>query len=260
MSQVYRLALLGNPVSQSRSPQIHKAALSLSGLEGDYRAITADREILVESLADLRKGVMSGINVTMPLKRAAFELSDETTPQARDAGSVNTLRSEEGVIWGHSTDAVAFNEVYDSGDFGELDNLLVLGAGGSAAAALAVTGERNVYLSARNQERAHQLADSLDVAAVIPWGTAVAGALVVNATPLGMYDEKLPDRILDVAGGLVDLPYAARVTSAVVSAREKGVPIVDGFEFLARQAALSFHWWTGVVVDFAKLAEIARNA
>ena len=134
MSQVYRLALLGNPVSQSRSPQIHKAALSLSGLEGDYRAITADREILVESLADLRKGVMSGINVTMPLKRAAFELSDETTPQARDAGSVNTLRSEEGVIWGHSTDAVAFNEVYDSGDFGELDNLLVLGAGGSAAA------------------------------------------------------------------------------------------------------------------------------
>jgi shikimate dehydrogenase len=259
MSQFYRFALVGDPVTHSRSPQIHQAALSLAGLEGNYRAITADRVLLERALSDLASGVLKGVNVTMPLKRAAYELCDETTSEARDAGSVNTLRAENGAIRGHSTDAVSFKDLFDREDLKDLDSFLILGAGGSAAAAVSVAGERSLYVSARDEDQAHALVEDLDAAAVIPWGTAVVGALVINATPLGMSDERLPNAVLDVAGGLVDLPYGGGVTPAVFSMSERGCPVVDGFEFLARQAAESFHWWTGVAVDFAVLTEIARN-
>lgn len=260
MSQVYRLALLGDPVAQSRSPAIHAAALRLSGLTGEYKAITANQQVLERTLADLRSGAMDGINVTMPLKRIAFELADDTTSEGRLAGSVNTLRrGEGGLVLGHSTDAVAFREIFEDDEFKDLNSVLVLGAGGSAAAALSASGGRIAYLSARTPGTAEALAETFDSVGVIPWGAGVAGALVVNATPLGMSGERLPDRVVDLAGALVDLPYADTATPATTEAIGRGMPAVDGLEFLARQAAASFLWWTGENVDSAKLTEIARN-
>ncbi len=260
MSQVYRLALLGDPVVHSRSPAIHAAALSLSGLTGEYKAITANQQVLEKTLTDLRSGAIDGINVTMPLKRIAFELADDTTSEGRLAGSVNTLkRSEGGLVLGHSTDAVAFREIFEDEGFKDLNSVLVLGAGGSAAAALAALGGRIGYLSARTPGTAQALAETFDSVGVIPWGASVAGAVVVNATPLGMSGERLPEGVVDLAGALVDLPYADANTPATTEAMERGMLAVDGFEFLARQAAASFRWWTGENVDSAELAEIARN-
>ena len=260
MSQLYRFALLGDPVAHSRSPAIHTAALSLSGLSGEYKAITANQQVLEKTLADLRSGAMDGINVTMPLKRIAFELADDTTSEGRLARSINTLRrGEGGLVLGHSTDAVAFREIFEDDGFKDLNSVLVLGAGGSAAAALAASLEKIVYLSARTPGTAQALADTFDSVGVIPWGASVADALVVNATPLGMSGERLPDGVIDLAGALVDLPYADTTTHATTEATKLGIPAVDGFEFLARQAAASFRWWTGENVDFTKLAEIARK-
>ncbi len=260
MTHVYRFALLGDPVGHSRSPAIHAAALKLTGLAGEYKAITANKQVLEKTLADLRSGAMDGINVTMPLKRIAFELADDTTSEGKLAGSINTLmRGEGGLVLGHSTDAVAFREIFEDDGFKGLNSVLVLGAGGSAAAALASSAGRTVYLSARSPESAQALTATFDPAGVVPWGAGVAGALVVNATPLGMSGERLPDGVLDVAGALVDLPYSGTATHATTEAMGRGIPAVDGFEFLARQAAASFRWWTGENVDFAKLAELARN-
>ncbi len=67
MSQFYRFALLGDPVAHSRSPAIHAEALRLTGLRGEYKAITADPQVLEETLTDLRSADIHGMNVTMPL-------------------------------------------------------------------------------------------------------------------------------------------------------------------------------------------------
>ncbi|MEE8376400.1 MAG: hypothetical protein V3S26_08790 [Acidimicrobiia bacterium] len=260
MSQFYRFALLGDPVANSRSPAIHAEALRLCGLSGEYKAITANQQILEETLADLRSGKIDGINVTMPLKRIAFELADFTTPEDRPAGSVNTMkRGEDGLVLAQSTDAVVFGEIFEDRGFKDLSSVLVLGAGGSAATALAAAKGRDAYLSARNAGRAQALADTFDSVSVIPWGASVAGAVVVNATPLGMSGERLPGGIVELGGALVDLPYSDTATGATSKAIGNGIPAVDGIEFLARQAALSFRWWTGESVDFAVLAEITRN-
>jgi len=260
MSQYYRFALLGDPVAHSRSPAIHAEALRLAGLRGEYKAITADQQVLEETLTDLRSGDIDGINVTMPLKRIAFGLVDVATPEARLAGSINTMkRGDHGLVLAQSTDAVVFGDIFEGEGFKELNSVLVLGAGGSAATALAATKGRDAYLSARNAGTAQALADTFDSVGVIPWGASVAGAVVVNATPLGMSGERLPDGIVELGGALVDLPYSGTTTRATSKATGKGIPTVDGIEFLARQAALSFRWWTGESVDFAVLAEIARN-
>ncbi len=108
---------------------------------------------------------------------------------------------------------------------------------------------------ARDRQRAMVLGKG----AVIPWGTSLPGALVINATPLGMGGEPLPEPILEGAAGLIDLPYGGETTPAVVEARRRRLPHVDGVEFLARQARAAFRWWTDRDVELEVLVRAARN-
>lgn len=260
MEPRFDLALFGDPVAQSRSPAIHAEALRIAGLAGEYRAIRADRARLERGVDDLRAGKLQGINVTMPLKEVAARLVDVTTTAGQAAGSINSLRLIDGAVEGHSTDAEAFAELADQESFKEAGTVLVLGAGGSAMAVLAAIIDREVCLSARDMGKARLRARRRGgVSQVVPWGTAVDGALVVNATPLGMSGERLPDGVVEAASGLIDLPYGPARTPAVQTAERAGIPWVDGVEFLTRQAAASFRWWTGKVVDFEALLRVARN-
>jgi shikimate dehydrogenase len=251
-----RLAVLGDPVEHSLSPLMQRDAMEQAGLRGRYETVRADRSKLVAELEGLRRGERDGVNVTMPLKQVAAGLCDSLSPEAERSLSVNTIKAVGGRIVGHSTDVVAVAGILSR--WGK-SPVLILGAGGSARAALAASDRRPVYLAARRREAALQLASMGDCAAAIPWGTAVAGAIVVNATPLGMGGETLPSGIVASAAGLVDLPYATAKTPAVAEARRLGIQVVDGIEFLANQAAASFTWWTGESVDSDRMAVLARN-
>lgn len=254
-----RLLLLGDPVAHSRSPAIHTAALARAGLKGEYRAIRADRSVLEKAVEELRSGALTGMNVTMPLKAAAVALADVLTPQALASESVNSLRGAGGVVEAHSTDAVAFQELFVDDRFPPGAPLLVLGSGSTARAGLAVLEEREAYVSARSARKAEDLVARFGLSGSIPWGEGMTGSLVVNATPLGMRGETLPQPVLASAAGLIDLPYGVGPTPAAATAVEVGLALADGVEFLARQARSSFSWWTGRDVDLAGLVEAARN-
>lgn len=259
MTDPIRLALLGHPVSHSRSPAIHAAALAATGMVGDYRAIDADEARLGQAIQELRTGSLTGINVTMPLKAKAAEMADELTPLAARARSVNTLRSRDGLVEAHTTDAVAFEELLADARFGGDAPILVLGSGDTARAALAVVGSRETYVSSRSGDKVVALMAEYGFTGSIPWGQGLAGAIVVNTTPLGMRGEHLPDAVEDALRGLIDLPYGDEATPAAVRAASSGTPVADGVEFLARQAGAAFTWWTGQDVDFEALVEVARN-
>jgi shikimate dehydrogenase len=256
----YRLALLGDPVDHSRSPEIHGAMLELAGLVGEYVAIAADARALAEAVQGVREGLWHGLNVTMPLKSAAAGLCDGLTEQAASGGSVNTIGLVDGRVRGHSTDGDAFAELAGSDRFEAGAPILLLGGGGSASAALAaLAGRREMYVSTRRREQAEVLASRFGVS-VAPWATPVAGALVINATPLGMHGEHLPERVLQTAVGLIDLPYGTEATAAAREAASNGLPMADGHEFLVRQAMASFSSWTGVGVAFDDLLAKLRKA
>lgn len=230
------------------------------GLGGSYEARRAGPHELALAVSELRDGALHGMNITMPLKVEAARAAGYLTDEARASGSVNTLRLRNGVVEGHSTDVVAARSVFADPRFGNEAPILILGSGGASAAALVGASGRIVYLAARDPVRAAALVDlTHSQASVVRFGSAVVGALVVNATPLGMNGESLPEVIIGVASGVVDLAYRDEPTPTVTWAKDSGVPIVDGVEFLVLQAASSFEWWTGLEAPFEIMLETARK-
>jgi shikimate dehydrogenase len=255
-----RLAVLGDPIGHSRSPAIHDAAMAYLGIDGSYVARRVAAGELGPVVEELRDGSLDGVNVTMPLKTQAAALADTLTHEAEASGSVNTMRLRSGAIEGHSTDVVASARALSDERFDPTAPVLILGAGGAAAAAIIGATGREVYVAARDIQSATALAARTgNGAGVVPLGVGVSGALVVNATPLGMGGERLPEAITATSSGIVDLPYGPHETLTVAGAREAGLPFMDGVEFLVLQAAASFEWWTGLPGPLEVMVRAARN-
>lgn len=254
-----RLVLLGDPVEHSRSPAIWAAALKGAGIAGTYRARRVDAAGMAEAVAQLRAGALHGANVTMPHKALAASLADRADPEVTRAGAANTLALEAGAVVAHNTDVAALRDLWISGRMPGAAAVLVLGSGGAAAAAAVACEGRRLSVSARDPAAAAALAGRTGALAdVVPWGQPVEGAILVNATPLGMAGEELPSGLLRRASGLVDLPYGEAPTPAVVSAGQLGIPCVDGIDHLVAQAVHSFTIWTGSAAPVAAMSRAAR--
>lgn len=238
------LVVLGDPIDHSLSPLLHTAALEAARIDGRYEARRVDAAGMVKAFEELRSGQLAGANVTMPHKRLAARLVDELGAEAARAGSVNTLVRRAGAVVGESTDIAGIQESWDELPAGPA---LILGGGGAAAAALIALEGRPLFVSTRRPEAAVDLIKRTGVAADrVAWGSPVSGAVVVNATPLGMSGDELPPALLDQASGLFDMPYGPDPTEAAKQAYALGIPVVAGLEMLVAQAALSFELWTGV--------------
>ena len=251
----FRFALAGDPVAHSLSPAMHRAALEEAGLAGVYELVRCDPAEFRALVDKLKAGEFSGLNVTMPHKRLAYTLCDHMTDEAGLANSVNTMKVLGSLIWGHSSDVVAFRKAIV--DVGDPKSIILIGTGGSARAALAAF-HGPVYVWGRSAEKTESLKIQFP-GRVFPFEDSPVGSVLVNCTPLGMKGELLPAMLLEKAGGLIDLPYGYGETPAVSWATGNGLPVVDGYEFLAVQAAESFHWWTGVEVGPSTMAAAARN-
>lgn len=253
-----RLALLGDPVDHSRSPAIHAAALAACGIPGEYRLRRVDPSGLALAVEELRRGALDGANVTMPHKHLAAGLCDRLSEEASRSEAVNTLLGGEGRVVGWNTDVAAVRSLLDR--FTGAPPVLVVGSGSAAAAALLAASGRDLLVTARRREGGEALCSRLGVAAAqIPWGEPAAGSIVINATPLGMGGESLPQGTLEGMSGLIDMAYGRKPTPAVESARRRGIPLFDGIDVLVAQAAESFRLWTGVEPPREVMERAARG-
>jgi shikimate dehydrogenase len=257
----FDLVLFGDPVDHSLSPVIQQAGLDAAGLAGTYRAIRVDQDGFRHGCADLRAGLWRGANVTMPHKRLAFEEMDERSRGAERAHSVNTIVVKGSRLTGHSTDIDGIRQVAKDSGLPVDAPVLVLGAGGAAAAALIAFGANDVLVSSRRWEAAERLAATVDVdVRLVPWGTVTAGAVVVNATPLGMAGETLPPGLVERSAGLLDMAYGRQPTPAVQTARQAGLPCAAGADLLLAQAAASFTLWTGLSAPAVQMRAALQKA
>ncbi len=257
-----RLVLLGNPVGHSLSPAIHNAALAAARIPGTYEVMKVDESGMRAAVEDLRTGVLDGANVTMPHKRLAVELCDDIDPEASRAGAVNTLVRIGSAVIGHNTDIAGIRRAWRSAGLSTESPVLVLGTGGAAAAALLAVEGSDIFVSGRRVGAAADLAAGLGVTATeVRWGSGVAGAVIVNATPLGMRGEALPDAMLAEGTALFDMAYGPEETPAVGVFRGRGRPLVAGTHMLVAQAVESFRLWTGRRADEAAMrAALAPQA
>lgn len=256
----WRLAVLGSPVAHSLSPVIHAAALEFAGLDGVYDRRRVDGEGMMRAAADLRAGRLTGANVTMPHKALAARLADRRSGAVIRSGGANTLWMEEGRLRAHSTDPDGVRFAWRHARLPAEAPVLLLGAGAAAAAALLALEGREIRVAARRPEAARDLVSMVGAeAAVIPWGRPLEGAVLVNATPLGMRGEELPAAVLAEAGGLLELAYGHGRTPADVALRARNLPVASGELMLVGQGAASFAIWTGIQVPpsvmLAALAE-----
>ena len=259
-----RLAgVIGWPVAHSRSPQMHNAAYAALGMNWAYVAMPVEPDRIEAALRGVASLGFAGVNVTIPHKQAVAALCDELSPEARHAGSVNTVLVEaDGRLRGETTDGGGMLDAIGQLPAG---SALVIGAGGSARAAAAALAEAGaaVTVVARRREAADALAEELGVTAG-PWPVCEPAALVVNATPVGQAvdAEELPLDEGLIAGAQVvcDLAYRGdgAETGLVRSARAAGVRAVDGLDVLVGQGARAFQLFTGRDAPLDVMRQAAR--
>ncbi len=261
-----KLAVLGDPVAHSLSPLLHGAALCAVGLAGTYGSRRVDAAGMREAAEEVRGGSLDGANITMPHKHLAADLADRCSDRARRSGAVNTWVRVGDEIVGHNTDVAGVRNAWRWAGLPTGAPVRVLGAGGAAAAALLALEDRTIYLTARRAEAAAETAARVGLeVAMVPWEVPVAGAVVVNATPLGMHGEVLPEAVLEGASGVLDMAYGSEPTPAVRWAAGEGLPVADGTDMLLGQAIESFRLWTGRQAPLADMRsaldrELVRRA
>src|SRR5215204_4118299 len=188
-----RLAVLGQPISHSRSPAMHNAALAELGLadEWSYEAIEVAPDHFAARVRALPREGFVGANVTVPHKLAALTLSDLVSEAATAIGAANTLSFAGGRVAAENTDATGFLDAL--GEPPEGKRALVLGAGGSARAVVwaLLTLGATVAIWNRTPAGAERLAGEFGARVAKPNradGVLPTGHqdLIVNATTGGM--------------------------------------------------------------------------
>lgn len=264
-------ALLGDPVGHSLSPRFQNAAFRAAGQDAVYLALPCAGGDLAPLLGSIARAGGGG-NVTVPHKRAAAEAVERRTAAVDRTGACNTFWREGGAVWGDNTDvagaAAAIRAVVEPAGVA-LDRVLVLGAGGAAAAVLAALedlGAADVTLANRSPEGARALAERFRSArmTMAPAGLEPATLdgewdLAVNATSLGLGGETPPFGPARIRAGL-DLVYAPHSTPWVRSLVARGVPAADGTEMLLHQGAAAFRRWFGAEPDLARMRAALQGA
>lgn len=264
MTAPLRLAVLGDPLRYTRSPDLHRAGAAALGIACDSQAIRTPLEQLPATLARLAAEGFTGCNVTLPLKHAALAAVTRSTPAARRARSVNTVTFAAGGSEGDTTDGAGFVDLLTSlGRSASTARVVLLGAGGSARSlALALADARGpaVQVISRREPEPDEAWGGALGERWSAWGSAAADAVLaaagvlVNCTPLGAGEPPAaPERIAHGAL-VVDLTYGETVTPWVLAARAHGLEAVDGLGLLVHQARHSLARWFGREVPLAPLA------
>jgi shikimate dehydrogenase len=259
-----RLAVLGDPLAHSRSPDLHRAGLAALGLAGESSALPTSAEQLGPRLTDLAARGFRGVNLTRPLKAAVLPLLARVSEPAREAHSVNTVGFAPDGWWGETTDGPGLIDLLQSlGRDPARERVVILGAGGAARSlglALAGVGAEPLTVSARRPvENAGKWRD-IAGARLVTWRSreeAMAlgeATLVINTTPLGGEEEPAPLDAIARSALILDLVYGERVGPWVLRARAEGREAYDGLGLLVFQARRSLALWLARPVPLDPLA------
>ena len=78
-------AVVGNPISHSKSPRIHSLFASETGESLEYTAIQAPLDEFAGTVKQFFERGGKGLNVTVPFKEQAWRLADRRTERAEKA-------------------------------------------------------------------------------------------------------------------------------------------------------------------------------
>ncbi|TWG08412.1 shikimate dehydrogenase [Saccharopolyspora dendranthemae] len=249
--------MLGKPVEHSLSPVLHGAAYDALGLPWTYERVEADAERLVELVAELGPE-WAGLSVTMPGKRAALRVADEVAERADAVGAANTLvHRADGSWFADCTDVDGVSGALRvAGGFTGGRSGLILGAGGTAVAALAAfadLGLAEATLAVREPARAAEALEAAEriglrvrverLGAISLADAATSHDVVVSTLPAGAVDPHAAD--LAKSACVLDVVYHPWPTPLAEAVEAVGGRLATGLDMLLHQAFGQVEHFTG---------------
>lgn len=260
---VHRLAVIGTPLGHSRSPLLHRAALSALGLSGwRYDAIETDEAGLRPLLARLGPD-WAGLSVTMPCKRAALAAASHASDLAVAVGAANTLLNRREGWYADNTDVAGIVAALAEAGVGDAPDAVVLGAGGTAVAALAalaMLGVRRPRVRVRSSARAEALCDAAKRIGSSP--RLSEGGLTADVLDTPLLISALPAHAADPlaqlpwparSGVVFDVLYDPWPSALAAAAVESGRTVVGGLHLLLHQAERQVELFTGQPAPSAQM-------
>ena len=256
-----KFVIFGNPVVHSKSPQMQNAGLNHINYNGIYeKHHLEDGSKIKETF--LRNGY-SGANITVPHKEVAFINADIVKGLAQKIKAVNTYKLVDGKIEAYNTDAPGFLKAIES--FGEIKNVLLLGAGGTAKALSLALKEKGINVTVLNRSAEKLSFFENHSIKCFTWDKFEIDDfdLVVNSTSAGLKDDFLPcpkeilDDVFKKASFAFDCVYG-KITPFLALAKENKLLIKDGEDMLLFQGVLAFEYFTNTKAD-EKLVEAMRK-
>ncbi|MGM8885076.1 shikimate dehydrogenase [Psychrobacter sp. 1U2] len=261
--------VIGNPISHSKSPQIHQTFAAQTDIDIRYqRQYCPDNEASFIAVVEaFFNGGGVGANVTVPFKQIAFthcQAQGGLSEHARVAGAVNTLLTKGGAVYGDNTDGQGLvNHITSLGWPLKEARVAIIGAGGAARGVvlpLIQAGIASLTIANRTLSKAQTLVTELSAASQTIEKQAIETCttaeltgefdLIINATSIGLTQDILP-----IADSLnthyaYDMMYG-RALPFLQHFAQRGAQVSDGYGMLINQAALSFEHWTGQAADIA---------
>ena len=276
---MYKLGIIGYPLSHSISAAIQKAGFENLGLEGSYDVLETPPEDLITRIKYLKTNGYKGFNVTIPLKVPMSLFLDDIDDYANVAGCVNTVKIlEDRSFIGYNTDIYGFKTAIPAEITLQGKRASILGTGGASRAAvvgLAEKGIKYIDFYTRNIINSRQTLDyvraqfpqiEFNVYQIQNMRSLEDSAIVVNATPIGMKGfmaDQMPLERADLdklsPNTLVyDIVYNPIKTVLIREAQARGLKTVGGLDMLINQAQRAIEIWTGKSPDFniMKLAAV----
>lgn len=266
-----RYAVIGYPITHSRSPQIHAQFARQTGQALSYDAVEVEADVLPAALQELHAQPFLGLNVTLPHKVAVMALCEHLSERAALAGAVNTLVRTDTGWQGDNTDGEGLlRDLQRLGYTVKGRRVLVIGAGGAVRGILGpLLGERpaELVVSNRNPWKPETLAEHFKAVGPIRPCTHLALKgdrydLILHATSAGHAGQfpKLPGQLLAAGGACYDLSYGAAYEPFRGWALAQGATrIADGLGMLVEQAAAAFERWRGVRPQTQAVIESLRS-
>ena len=267
-----KLAVFGNPIEHSLSPQIHRLFGESAGIDLSYEKQLVPLDGFADAAQAFFAGGGTGINITVPFKKDAFEFVSRWSEVARLAGAVNTIvKDTDGKLRGENTDG--------SGLVSDLQNnlgwqlkgksILILGAGGAVQGVLPNlldTEPQQIVIANRTHANAVKLADATADERVIACPLDdLSGPfdVIISASSAGLGDAStkldLPVSLLGPNTCVYDMIYGKETPFLRWSESLPSSQCSDGLGMLVEQAACAFNLWFGVKVETRSVLDQLRT-
>ncbi|MFM9098888.1 MAG: shikimate dehydrogenase family protein [Actinomycetota bacterium] len=242
-----KLAVLGSPISHSLSPKIHGAAYQALGLPAEYGSHEVSESIFLDFMETHPPSKWRGFSLTMPLKEIALSVCQEVEEVARSIGAINTLVSNEKGWIGYNTDVAGFSYLFAQM---ELNEIAILGAGGTAKAALSALASlgKSAKVFRRDSKRDESLKRISAEVEIMDWrdvSEAFEATLLVNTLPLTAFEQ--PELRNNPRGKVMDALYHPWPTPLMVTAEER--VLFTGKDLLVAQALSQIEIFSGRTID-----------